>query len=282
MKQLLPLFAGLSLITTHAFAHSDAPSAQNSVEAEAEIYSGRRGYMHLGVGVTGRLSEHQVFGINGHVVREEAGADEVPSLGAFVRHTFENGFELTAHSFGYFPVERQHAWGAGLRGSKRVALSDHSSVAPFLGFTYSQVKAFDEAVEATDSVHHLLFLGGATLTWGRLDLTAFASQSVYDRGIRGVESHVDLQEVTQITAYENVDGFARNSAGIEASYAITDWLSFTVRYAAVRFETHTRHATMLTPSVRIGDNVEVFGGVQFLRGGEEENDLVVGGMSVAF
>ena len=272
----------LLLTLAAASAHSDAPPDTNSVEAEAEIYSGKRGYMHLGIGVTGRLNEHQVFGINGHVVREETGADEVPSLGAFFRHTFENGFELTAHSFGYFPVERQHAWATGLRGSKQVALSESVSLTPFLGATYSQVKAFDEAIEATDSVHHLLFLGGATVAWGRLDVTVFATQSIYDRSLSGLESHVDLQEVTQITAYENVDGFARNSAGVEVSYDLTDWLTFTARYAAVRFETHTRHATMLTPSIRVGSSLEVFGGVQFLRGGDEENDLILGGMSVAF
>lgn len=277
---LFPLILSLTLART--FAHSDAPPDTNSVKAEAEIYSGKRGYMHLGIGVTGRLNKHQVFGINGHIVREETGADEVPSLGAFFRHSFDNGFEVTAHAFGYFPVERQHAWATGLRGSKQFALSESVTLTPFLGTTYSQVKAFDEAVEATDSVHHLLFLGGATISWRRLDVTVFATQSIYNRGLNGLESHVDLQEVTQITAYENVDGFARNSAGVEVSYELTDWLTFTARYAAVRFESHTRHATMLTPSVRIGDNVEVFGGVQFLRGGEEENDLILGGMSVAF
>jgi hypothetical protein len=39
---------------------------------------------------------------------------------------------------------------------------------------------------------------------------------------------------------------------------------------------------MLSPSIRVSKNLELFGGVQFLRGGDEENDLVFGGASVTF
>ncbi len=282
MKLSLLFSLVISILLAQGFAHSDAALDASAFEAEAEIYSGKRGYLHMGVGITTRLGEHQVGGLSGHIVREETDASEVPSLGAFLRHEFENGFELTTHSFGYFPVEGQHAWAVGLRGSKRIALNEHSSVAPFLGATYAQVKALDEAVEEIDSVHHLLFLGGVTFGYEQFELTLFATQSVYSRGVGTLESHVDLQEVTQITAYENVDGFARNSVGAEASYALTSWLTFTARYAAVRFETHTRHATMLSPSVKLGKHLEVFGGVQFLRGGDEGNDLVFGGVSLTF
>lgn len=282
MKRTLLFSLLLTVSLVKSFAHSDTPLESNAFEAEGELYAGKRGYLHMGLGITTRWDEHRVVGLSSHVVREEDDAEEVPSLGVFLRQGFEDGTEITMHSFGYFPVERQYAWAVGLRGSKQFALGEDRSITPFIGSTYSQVKAFDEEAEAADSVHHLLFLGGVTVAVEAFDLTLFASQSLYSRSVRGLESHVDLQEMTQMTAYENVDGFARNSVGAQVSYALTDWLTLTVCHAAVRFEDHTRHATMLRPSVRMGKHLEIFGGVQFLRGGEEENDLVFGGMSVKF
>src|SRR5688500_17348248 len=90
---------------TPSFGHTDSSLEANSFEVEGEMYAGKRGYLHMGLGVTSRLKEHQVLGLGGHVVREETDAEEVPSLSAFLSHEFDNGFVLTTHSFGYFPVE---------------------------------------------------------------------------------------------------------------------------------------------------------------------------------
>ena len=252
------------------------------VEAESELYVGRQGYVHGGLGVLIPLSDKQKIGIVGHFVREETGGAIFPSLGAEFVQDLGNGFDLEAYSFGYFPVEKQHAWAAGLRAARRFAFNDHLTIAPFIGPAYARVQAIDEATDSPVTIDHLMVLGGVAVHAERFEFSVFASQSFFSRDSVGLETHVDLEEMTHFAAYENNDGFARNSAGAEASYAATEWLKFTGRYALIRYEDETRHSMSFTPAIKVGSHLEVFGGVQFLRGGATKDDLLIGGASFGF
>jgi uncharacterized membrane protein len=125
-------------------------------------------------------------------------------------------------------------------------------------------------------------LAGVTLDAGPFSVTLMGSQSIYDRDPAGLETPVDLESMTHFAAYENNDGFARQTAAVEASWRVTPWLVFNARYAAMWFEAETRHAVALAPAVALGEHVELTAGVQWLRGGERENELLFTGLSVAF
>lgn len=252
------------------------------VEIESEFYAGRRGYLHGGLGAIIPLNEKQKIGIVGHFVREETGGAIFPSLGAEFVQDFGNGFDLEAYSFGYFPVEMQNAWAGGLRGSRRFAFNDHLTIAPFFGPTYARVQAIEEATEMPVTIEHWMLLGGLAVHAERFEFTVFASHSFFSRDPVGLETHVDLEEMTHFAAYENNDGFARNSAGVEIGYTATERLRFIVRYALILYDDETRHSISFTPAIKINSKVEVFGGVQLLRGDGMENDLVVGGASFGF
>ena len=253
-----------------------------AVEVETEFYAGRRGYLHGGLGVIAPLNEKQKIGVVGHFVREEKGGEIFPSLGAEFIHDFGNGYELEAFSFGYFPVEKQSAWAVGLRGSRRFAFSDHVSITPFFGPAYARVRALDEASEAPVSIGHLMLLGGVAIEAGPVGFTVFGSHSFFSRDPVGLETHVDLEEMTHFAAYENNDGFARNTVGGELSYSPTEWLTLTGRYALIRYEDETRHSFSFAPTVKIGERLGVFAGFQLLRGDGPENDLVMTGVALSF
>jgi hypothetical protein len=72
-----------------------------------------------------------------------------------------------------------------------------------------------------------MLLGGVAVHAERFEFSVFASHSFFGRDPVGLETHVDLEEMTHFAAYENNDGFARNSAGAEVSYSATEWLRFT-------------------------------------------------------
>lgn len=252
------------------------------IETEVEFYSGKGGYLHGGLGMTAPLNEKQKIGIIGHVVREETGGEIFPSLGAELIHDLGSGFELEAFSFGYFPVEQQSAWAAGLRGSRCCVVSDHISITPFIGPAYAHVRALDEATASPVSIGHLMLLGGVSVEAGPVDFTVFASHSFFSRDPVGLETHVDLEEMTHFAAYENNDGFARSTVGGELSYAPTDWLALTGRYVLIAYEEATRHSFSFAPTVKLGEHLDVFAGVQFLRGDGGDNDLLMAGMGLSF
>jgi hypothetical protein len=285
MKAILLTLAA-STLASLAFAHEGVGRAGMKealgAELEAEFYAGKRGYLHSGFGVTAPLSKTQKIGILGHVVREETGGELFPSLGAEFIQELGQAFELEAFSFGYFPVERQSAWALGLRGSRRFALSDRFSLRPFFGPTYARVRALDEAAESPVSIGHLLLLGGFTVEAGPVELNVFGSHSFFSRDPVGLETHVDLEEMTHLAAYENNDGFARNTVGAELTYAPAAWLKLTARYALILYDDATRHSITFAPSVKLGSHLEVFAGLQLLRGDGRGNDLLTSGVALSF
>ncbi len=252
------------------------------IEVEAEFYAGKRGYLHGGLGIIAPLNERQKIGIVGHFVREETGGELFPSLGAEFIQDLGDGFELEAFTFGYFPVEKQHAWAVGLRGSRRFAFNDHVSITPFFGPAYAHVQALDEATEQPADIGHLMLLGGVTVHAGPVEFNVFGSHSFFSRDPVGLETHVDLEEMTHFAAYENNDGFARNTVGAELSYSPTDWLTLTGRYALILYEDETRHSFSFAPAVKLGSHLEVFAGVQLLRGSGADNDLLMTGAAFSF
>jgi len=252
------------------------------IEAEAEFYAGKRGYLHGGLGVIMPLNEEQKLGFVGHFVREESGGEVFPSLGAEFVQDLGDGYEMEGFTFGYLPVEDQSAWALGLRGSRTLDLSNRVSLSPFFGPAYAQVRAIDEATDDPVSIGHLMLLGGISVNAGPLDFTLFGSHSFFSRDSVGLETHVDLEELTHLAAYENNDGFARDTAGVEACYGVTEWLTLAGRYAFIRYDDRIRHSISFTPEVKINSQWELFAGIQLLRGDGEDNDLLVTGAAFSF
>ena len=218
---LAQCFLGSSILAQEGTGRAGLKE-HHGVEVEAEFYAGRRGYLHGGLGIIAPLNERQNIGIVAHFVREETGGELFPSLGAEFIQDLGGGVELEAFSFGYFPVEKQHAWAVGLRGSRRFAFSDHVSITPFFGPAYARVQALDEATEEPADIGHLMLLGGVTVHAGPVEFNVFGSHSFFSRDPVGLETHVDLEEMTHFAAYENNDGFARNTVGAELSYSPTE------------------------------------------------------------
>jgi hypothetical protein len=273
---------------THAEALAEdrdegaAPDESSAVEMEGEFYAGKNGYRHGGLSVSAPINDRQTLEINGHVVREHTGDDVFPSLGMNFEQKFTNGIGLKAYSFGYFPVDDQHAWAVGLRGSRHFELRDKTTISPFFGPVYAQVQALEEATDKPATIEHLMLLGGITFERGKLDLTVFGTQSFFSRDPVGLETHVDLQEMTQFDAYDNNDGFARNSAGTEISYSATDRITLTARYALILFDDGTRNSFAFVPSIKLGPRWKAFVGVQVLRGAGTDQNLVTTGGSFSF
>jgi|GEM_PF-1701606 len=277
----------LLLITTlasqgHEFAgHSNKDNTPSKVIG-AELYFGKYGYWHSGTAVEFSLNETTAIAFGAHVVQEETGAKEVPSYELELIHKLPNELEIEVFGFGYTEVEQKQAWGAGLRATKRFRLKKGISVAPFFGPAYAHVKASDETTAEITSVNHMMLLGGLTLEAGPVNVTLLGSHSFYDHDPSGLETPVDLESMTHFAAYENNDGFARDTIAVEFTWNATQWLTVNTRYAVMWFDTETRHAIAITPAVKLGEHVELTAGMQFLRGGEEENNLVFSGVSVSF
>ena len=248
----------------------------------SELYVGKRGYWHGGVGVGTPLGKNLSLEIGAHVVREETNATEVPSFEAELIREFEGGWELEAFGFGYPKVERKQAWGFGLRATKRFTLQNGIAVSPFFGPASARVRARDDAADEIVAVQHTLLLGGVTLEAGPVSATFVGSHSFYDRDPAGLETPVDFESMSHFAAYENNDGFPRNTFAVEIGWEVAEWLTLHARYAVMRFDNETRHAIAFTPEVKLGERVVITGGVQLLRGGGVENDLVFAGVSVSF
>ncbi len=286
MKILLTRLFVVLLTASSGFAHEGVGRAglkePPAVEIETEFYAGERGYIHGGLGVVAPLNSKQKIGIVGHFVREETGGEVFPSLGAEFIQDLGGGFEAEAFSFGYFPVEQQSAWALGLRGSRRFVLRNEVSITPFFGPAYARVRALDEQTESMVSIGHLMLFGGVAIEMGPVELTVFGSHSFFSRDPVGLETHVDLEEMTHFAAYENNDGFARNTVGGELAWSVTEWLRLTGRYALIQYEDETRHSFAVAPAVKIGAHVEVFAGVQLLRGSGTDNNLLMTGVAFSF
>jgi hypothetical protein len=276
--------ATLGMPRTAALAEEvlDLIEEPHGVEFETEFYAGRRGYLHGGMHVGAPLNETQEIGFNGHFVREETGGPVFPSLGMTFNQDFNSGVGFEAYSFTYIPVDDQHAWAIGLRGSRQFSLGNEATITPFFGPVYATVQAIDEATERPVEIDHVMLLGGFAVEAGRLELTVFGTHSFFSRDPVGLETHVDLQEMTQFEAYENNDGFVRNSLASEISYSATDRITLTGRYALIEYDDGTRNSIAFVSSIALGPHWEAFAGVQFLRGYGREQDLVTGGFSIAY
>jgi hypothetical protein len=268
------LFAFLLFgVSTSAFcapAGEEAPGHAGGKEPEAgeietELYIGRHGYWHGGLGAVFALSDEWVLGIGAHAQREELGATEVSYYNAEFIRDLGGGLEMEAFGFAYPEVERLQAWGTGLRATKTFDLAEDRQLGLVFGPSYTRARSVvEETFEA-----------------GRLAVTLVGSHSFYNRDPEGVETHVGLTDMLHFTAYENNDGFVRNTAAMEMAWEVNDWLTLQASYAAMWFEDETRHATAITPAFKVGSRTELEVGVELLRGGEAENDLFFIGVTVA-
>ncbi len=276
------LLTALPVRSHESAGHPTRETGAAQTEIGTELYLGKHGYWHGGAALTMPFGSKLSLVLGAHVVREETGAKEVPSFEVELLREFEHGLEVEAFGFGYPKVEQKQAWGVGVRATKRFALQDGLSVAPFFGPAYARVGAVEEATEEAATVGHLMLLGGVTLEAGPVSVTLLGSHSFYNRDPSGLETPVDLESMTHFAAYENNDGFARDTVAVELAWEVTEWLTLHARYAAMWSDEETRHAIAFTPAVKVGERVELTAGVQFLRGGEVENDLIFGGVSVSF
>lgn len=278
---LMQSFASPTVLAQEGTGRADFKELAG-IEVESEFYAGKRGYLHGGFGVIAPLDEMRKIGFVGHFVREESGGEIFPSLGAELIQNLGDGFELEAFSFGYLPVEKQNAWAFGLRGSRCFDLNGRVSMSPFFGPAYARVRAIDEATNTPVGIGHLMLLGGIAVEAGPVEFTLFGSHSFFSRDPVGLETHVDLEEMTHFAAYENNDGFATNTMGAELSYPLNDWLTLTGRYAWILYEDATRHSFSFTPEVKIGPHWKVFAGIQLLRGDGLDNNLAATGAAFSF
>jgi hypothetical protein len=271
----------------HAIAAEEAPGhaggkEPENVEIESELYIGRHGYWHGGLGAVVALGEDLHLGLGAHAQREELGATEVSYFNAELIREFAGEVEVEVFGFVYPEVERLQAVGTGLRGTWKVLQREESSFSLFFGPSYARARSVEEESDELVTMHHLMLLGGITWELGDVAVTLMGSHSFYNRDPEGVETHVGLTDMTHFAAYENNDGFVRDTAAVEVAWEMNAWLTLNLRYAAMWFESETRHAVAITPAVKLGERVELETGVEFLRGGESENDLVFVGLSMVF
>jgi hypothetical protein len=251
------------------------------LEIESEMYIGRHGYWHAGLGAVIALSDDLKLGLGAHAQREELGATEVHYYNAEFIRDIGDGLEMEAFGFAYPEVERLQAWGAGLRATKTYELAEDREWGWFFGPAYSRARSLVEETDKLKTMHHVMLLGGVTFDAGPLFVRLIGSHSFYNDDPEGVETRVGLTDMTHFAAYENNDGFVVDTAAVEVAWTVTDWLTLHARYAAMWFEEGTRHAISLTPSIELNERLEIEFGVEFLRGGEAENDLAFMGVSFA-
>lgn len=282
LRPLLALLVSVVPMPGHEFPGHPTPSRTVHPRFGSDLYLGRDGYRHGGIGITMALDGHSALTIGAHVVRETSAARDVPSFELEWIGDLPGGVELEIFGFAYSEVEQKHAWGLGVRVAKPIRLTDRLSIEPFAGPTFASVRAERGETSEPVTVAHTLLLAGATMQAGPLTATLLGSHSIYDHDIAGLETPVDLESVTHFAAYENNDGFARTTGAVEIGWAVYDWLSLHARYAVMHFDEGTRHAIAVTPTVKLGEHVELTAGGQWLRGGEVENDLTFIGLSVSF
>ena len=248
----------------------------HGAETEAEFFLGRDGYRHAGLNYT-REVWGSTFGISAHVVQESLEEPVFPSLGLEVGRELSEALELRVFTFGYLPTEDQHAWAVGAHATYAVHASAATGVRLFANSVYARVQATTLATAEPANVGHGMIFGGVQVERRGLVATVFGSRSAFDRDPRGLETHVDLGEMTHFAAYENTDGFASASLGTEVTGSWNDRFALTATYAVMRFDGRAaRQSAVVRPSVRVG-RFEVFSGVQVLRGGAGSNDIVMVG-----
>jgi hypothetical protein len=252
------------------------------VELETELYIGHGGYWHGGVGVIAALAEDLKMGLGGHAQREEFGASEVDYYNAEIIKDFGGGLEVEIFTFVYPEVDRLQAVGTGLRATKSFELAEGREMDLFFGPSYARARSVIEETDELETMHHLMLVGGVAFEIGPVLVRLIGTHSFYNRDPEGVETHIGLTDMIHFAAYENNDGFARDTAALEVGWEINEWLSLQVGYAAMWFEDETRHAISITPGVQLGEQLELEAGVEWLRGGEEENDLAFIGLSFEF
>ncbi len=276
------LSAGTLALPVGAHETSGRHDADTLWEAEAKLFIGRHGYLHGGLGLERALDDSRTLGLRSHFVREGVGEDFFPSLGVVYTQDLPGESELAASVFGYFEVEDEHALGATLKFTKNFDLGACGTVSPFFSPAFAHAQAIDEATGSAVDVNHLLLLAGVSWNRGPWELRLFGTHSLFSRDPEGLESHVDLEELTHLAAYENNDGFAEHSVGAGISRAITANLTLAARYAVLFYPEETRHSISLTPEIHFGEASTFFFGAQLLRGNGLENDLYVAGLSVGF
>ncbi len=283
-RQLFTLLSAAACLPGFAHEFPGHPGHDHRVDSTigAEFYAGRRGYWHAGAAVGTVLGRGVAVEFGAHVVREESGAKEVPSFEAELIWEAGSGLELETFAFGYPETERRQAWGVGVRATRRFALQNGWSVAPFFGPAFAHVRAEDGETGGPATVRHSLLLGGATLEAGPCSLTLIGSHSFYNREVSGLATPVDFESMSHFAAYENNDGFPQDTLAVEFAWELSPWLTLHARYAALIAADETRHAIAFTPAVKIGERVEFTAGIQMLRGGEQENDLAFAGLSFSF
>ncbi len=247
-------------------------------ETEAEFFVGREGYRHAGLSFS-REAWGGTFGISAHVVQETFEEPAFPSLGLEFGGELSEALELRVFTFGYLPTEEQHAWALGAHATHAVHASAATEVRVFANSVYARVQATNSATAEPATVAHGMIFGGVQVERGGIVATVFGSRSGFDRDPHGLETHVDLGEMTHFAAYENTDGFASASLGAEVTASWDERFTVTATYAAMRFDGHSlRRSAVLRPSFRLG-RFELFSGVQLLRGGRGDNDLVMAGIA---
>ena len=250
----------------------------HGAETEAEFFLGRDGYRHAGLNYT-REAWGSTFGISAHVVQESFEEPVFPSLGLELGRELSKALELRVVTFAYLPTEDQHAWAVGAHATHAVHASAATEVRLFANSVYARVQATSSTTAEPTTVGHRMIFGGVQVERGGVVATVFGSRSGFDRDLRGLETHVDLGEMTHFAAYENTDGFASASLGAEVTASRGERFALTATYAAIRFDGHAlRRSAVLRPSFRLG-RFELFSGVQVLRGGTGANDLLMAGIA---
>jgi hypothetical protein len=255
----------------------------SGLSLESDFYAGGHGYLHAGVGLLTPLGDANKGALTFHIVRERSGESWSPSLGAEVGHTFANGIEAEGFSFGYFPVEGRHAWALGARLLKPFEPANGWTLAPFVGPTFARVRCEDEASGTPADVSHTMLIGGLALSRDSFEVRCFGSRSWFSRAVEGLETPVDLEEMTHFAAYENNDGFARWSVGVEAEWEIVSRFELSVRYAAIFFPGESaRHSVAVLPGWRVSEKLTFSTGVQFLQGAGAHRALFVSTLGWTF
>lgn len=251
----------------------------HGTEAEVDFYMGTGGYRHAGLAVT-RPFLGTRLGFSGHFVREEPDEPVFPSIGLEIGREITDGLEMELFGFRYLPVEDQHAWGLGTRVTRTFPVEPWGQLSLFVSPVYARVQALEAGSQTPATVGHAMLLGGVVVDWRPVAVTLFGSRSLFDRNPHGLETHVDLEELTHFAAYENTDGFIRASAGAEVAADLGSRLNVIGTYAAMRFHgLPLRHSTFLRAGFDAG-RFEFFGGWQVLRGGQEENDIMMVGIAL--
>lgn len=247
-------------------------------ETEAEFFMGRDGYRHAGLNFS-REAWGSTFGISAHVVQEGFEEPVFPSLGLEFGRELSEALELRVFTFAYLPTEAQHAWAVGAHATHAVHASAATEVRLFANSVYARVQATTAATTEPTTVGHRMIFGGVQVERGGVVATVFGSRSGFDRDPRGLETHVDLGEMTHFAAFENTDGFASSSLGAEVTASWDERFALTATYAVMRFDGHAlRRSAVLRPAFRLG-RFELFSGVQVLRGGTGDNDLLMAGIA---